>query len=240
MNPPQVIFLDAVGTLFGVRASVGRVYGDLARQVGVDVDDAMLNQAFFESFRASSPMAFPGVPITELAQHEFDWWQAIATQTFQGAGVFDQFADFPKFFAGLYAHFATAEPWVLYPDVYPALKQWRSQGIALGVLSNFDSRLHAVLPALGLDQFFDSVTISTEANAAKPDAQMFAIALKKHDGSPDQAWHIGDSFKEDYQGATQAGLRGIWLNREDDSVPTPLPGDRPQDTITTLLNLNWI
>ena len=83
----------------------------------------------------------------------------------------------------------------------------------LGVLSNFDSRIYSVLQAFGLAEFFRSVTISTEVGAAKPDRHIFAAALAKHNCFPSDAWHIGDSFKEDYQAAQNAGLQAIWLKR---------------------------
>jgi putative hydrolase of the HAD superfamily len=81
------------------------------------------------------------------------------------------------------------------------------------VLSNFDSRLYLVLQALDLAQFFTSVTISWEVGAAKPDPQIFAAGLDKHDCPAEAAWHIGDSLKEDYQGAKTAGLRAILIER---------------------------
>jgi putative hydrolase of the HAD superfamily len=212
-NRPKVIFLDAVGTLFGVKGTVGEVYQGIARQFGVDADAKVLNQAFFQSFREADPMAFPEVEPAEIPHCEYVWWEAIAIQTFQQAGVFEQFSDFPAFFAALYHHFATAEPWLVYPDIRAALGKWRSQGIELGILSNFDSRLHAVLPALGLSEFFSSVTISTEAGAAKPSPKIFKAALAKHHCTPDQAWHVGDSQREDYEGAKAVGLRAILLKR---------------------------
>jgi putative hydrolase of the HAD superfamily len=211
---PKVIFLDAAGTLFGVRGSVGEVYGRLASRFGVEVSAEALNRAFFESFKASVPACFPGVEPVEIPQREFQWWRTVARSTFERAGVLNQFSNFDSFFAELYAHFATAEPWFVYPDVRPALQRWHQQGIELGVLSNFDSRLRPVLRALDLADFFTSVTVSTEVGAAKPDAQIFAAALQKHDCSAEAALHIGDSYKEDWEGATRAGLRGIWLNRD--------------------------
>jgi putative hydrolase of the HAD superfamily len=211
---PRVIFLDAVGTLFGVKGSVGEVYSQIAQQHGVTVDAAALNRAFLTSFRAAGVPAFPHVDnAAELQAQEFVWWMAIARQTFQQVGSLQTFSDFSEFFADLYQHFATAAPWVVYADVRPCLQKWRQMGIPLAVLSNFDSRLHAVLQALDLAQFFASVTISTEAGFAKPDPQIFAIALQKHRCQPDQAWHIGDSYEEDSQAARSAGLRGIWLKR---------------------------
>lgn len=215
---PEVIFLDAVGTLFGVRDSVGAIYSCVAHQFGVDVPAHLLNQSFRDSFRASPLPAFPGVAIADIPQQEYQWWRTIAAQTFTQAGVFEQFTNFDAFFADLYAVFASAEAWVLYPDVRPTLEAWCDLGIQLGIVSNFDSRLYAVLTALDLSDYFTTVTISTLAGVAKPNSQIFAIALDKA-GSPHRAWHIGDSYTDDYQGAIAAGLRGIWLKRHDDSVP---------------------
>ncbi|MEB3274134.1 MAG: HAD-IA family hydrolase [Prochlorothrix sp.] len=213
LDRPQVIFLDAVGTIFGVRGSVGQHYQAVSRRFGVDVPSDQLNQAFFDHFKSAPPMAFPDSDPATIPQQEYDWWGTIAYKTFAQVGVVDQFEDFSAFFQALYDYFATATPWFIYPDVLPALKQWRSQGIALGIISNFDSRLYQVLNLLQLSSFFSSVTISTEVGAAKPNARVFQAGLEKHQVRASQAWHIGDSEREDYAGATAAGLRAIWICR---------------------------
>jgi len=213
MQLPKVIFLDAVGTLFGVKGSVGEVYAEIAYKYGVQVSPEVLNQAFIRNFKASSPPVFPDAELADIPQCEFDWWKSLAIQTFQEAGVIQQFFDFGVFFGELYDHFATSQPWVIYPDVLPALQHWRNLGIQLGVVSNFDSRLYSVLQSLGLVEFFDSITISTQVGTAKPDPEIFTIGLHKHDCTASVAWHIGDSITEDYKGAKAAGLRGIWINR---------------------------
>ena len=210
---PNVIFLDAVGTLFGVNGSVGEVYAEVARQFGVEVSATALNRSFLQSFREAGLPAFGTLDRAELPAREYAWWQAIATNTFQQAGVLANFPDFASFFAALYAHFATAAPWVVYPDVRSSLERWQRLGVTLGILSNFDSRLYSVLQSLDLANFFTSVTLSTEVGVAKPDPRIFAIALQKHACLPNAAWHIGDSFEEDYQAAKKAGMRGIWLRR---------------------------
>ncbi|MGA9377855.1 MAG: HAD family hydrolase, partial [Phormidium sp.] len=148
MQQPKVIFLDAVGTLFGVKGSVGEVYGKIAQKFGVEVALEELDRAFYNSFKKSEKMAFPGVPLEEIPLREFEWWEAIAINTFQEAGVWEKFTDFASFFGELYDYFATAEPWFIYPDVIPALEHWQNLGITLGLLSNFDSRLYPVLDAL--------------------------------------------------------------------------------------------
>ncbi|HAT13174.1 MAG TPA: hydrolase [Microcoleaceae bacterium UBA11344] len=214
----KVIFLDAAGTLFDVRGSVGEVYRQLANDFGVTVKSEELNAAFFQSFAEANPMTFPGIELAKIPQLEFEWWQAVCAKAFQIAGVFNQFSDFPNFFAELYAHFATAEPWFVYPDVLPALNRWQKQGIELAVVSNFDSRIYAVLKSLNLAEYFRSVTISTEVGAAKPDSQIFTVALQKHNCIAENVLHIGDSFKADYCGARSAGLNAIWLNRQQEEL----------------------
>lgn len=214
MDKPKVIFLDAVGTLFGVKGSVGEVYSQIAQGFGVNVTADALNSAFNDAFQTSPPPVFPDVAEMDIPQYEFAWWRAIAQTTFNSAGVMSQFTDFEAFFTELYIHFGTAEPWVVYPDVITALINWRRKGIELGIISNFDSRLYSVLQDLELREFFGSITISTQVGAAKPDAKIFTTALAKHNCPANAAWHIGDSKTDDYQGAKAAGMRGIWINRK--------------------------
>ena len=190
---PKVILLDAVGTLFGVKGSVGEVYSQIAHEFGVGVSPETLNQTFIQSFKAAPPPIFPDAEQQDIPQHEFEWWYKVALNTFEQAGVIQEFSDFSTFFSEVYIHFGTAEPWFVYPDVLSSLTKWRQMGIELGVLSNFDSRIYLVLQSLELRDFFESVTISTQAGAAKPDPTIFAIALEKHNCPPEAAWHIGDS-----------------------------------------------
>ncbi|MEM1242651.1 MAG: HAD-IA family hydrolase [Cyanobacteria bacterium P01_H01_bin.26] len=218
MPYPKVIFLDAVGTLFGVRGSVGQVYQTLSQQAGVAASAEQLDQAFYQSFAAADAMAFPNVSAVEIPHREYLWWLAIAQDTFQRAGILGQFSDFEGFFEGVYQHFATAEPWLVYEDTVSSLKRWQRLGIPLGIISNFDSRIYAVLDALNLRQYFQTITISTEAGAAKPDPLIFTTALRKHDCPASDAWHVGDSKKDDLTGARVSGLQGIWLQRPSPST----------------------
>lgn len=173
-----------------------------------------MDWAFGTAFRAAGTPAFPDASAAELPAREYTWWRDVAIATFDAAAVLPQFDDFDAFFDELFHHFATAAPWDLYSDTIATLTEIRSAGIQLGVISNFDSRLHQVLQALNLAQFFDSVTIATAVGVAKPDRQIFQRALQQHGFAPGQAWHIGDSLAEDYRAATQAGLKGIWLQRK--------------------------
>jgi putative hydrolase of the HAD superfamily len=210
---PQVIFLDAVGTIFGVKGSVGEIYGEIARDFGVSTDSKQLNKAFYQSFKDAPPLAFADVNSNEIKQLEFQWWKAIASGTFAIVGVKEQFTDFDAFFQKLYEHFATAHPWEVYPDTITSLNRWQKQGIQLGIISNFDTRIYQVLQVLELRSYFFSITISSSTGVAKPNPQIFYTALEKHNCNPESAWYIGDSLKEDYYGAKSLGIKSFLIQR---------------------------
>ena len=210
---PKVIFFDAMGTLFDLKNSVGEIYQQFAVQHGVEIDAQSLNNAFINSFKAAPPLAFSESNFTSLNQQEFLWWKNVVQTTFEQAEVFNNFSNFTDFFQEIYRYFATKEPWYVYPDVIHCLENCQQRGIELGIISNFDSRLNQVLKALNLEHFFTSITISSVAGFAKPDHNIFNIALKKHGFIAQQAWHIGDNRNEDYQGAKDAGIKAFWLNR---------------------------
>ena len=216
---PQVIFLDAMGTLFDVRGSVGEIYRAIASKYGVVTNASSIDRAFVHSFKNSPPLAFESTHTTkELTQQEFLWWKDVVKTTFTQLEILDKFTDFSAFFSELYQHFSTHKPWYIYADVIPSLENWQHQGIQLGIISNFDSRLYKILKSLDLNHFFDSITISSEAGVAKPNPKIFRLALQKHNCISRQAWHIGDSFKEDYEGAKKLGIRAFWLNRSQLSI----------------------
>ncbi len=223
---PDVIFFDAVGTLFGVKGSVGEIYGAIARKFNVVTSDEDLDQAFIQNFKNAPKMAFPNLErsqtykssqiSSQIYKYEYEWWRNIAKSTFTQVGAFSQFQDFEAYFKEMFEFFAMPDAWYIYEDVIPALNYLQDQGVTLGIISNFDHRIFLVLESLELSKFFTSTTISTEVGYAKPDSQIFQTAIAKHDPSQN-FWHIGDSFKEDYEGAENAGIQGIWLDRNPSS-----------------------
>lgn len=81
------------------------------------------------------------------------------------------------------------------------------------VVSNFDSRLIDLLPGLGLSDYFDYLGISSRDGAAKPDPLIFHLALERLGIVAEQAVHIGDSLREDVEGALAAGVFPLLLDR---------------------------
>lgn len=218
----KVIFFDALGTLFGVRGSVGQMYRQVALEFGVELDAGQTDRCFIEAFRGAPPMVFPNSEA--ISAQEYEWWYQLVQATFARSGDYDKFKDFAEFFRRLYQFFATSSPWEVYPDVPDSLAKLRSMGYKLGIISNFDSRLFSVLDALSLTDWFDEVVISSLTGSAKPDRGIFDYALHRLQISAPEALHVGDSYKEDYEGAIGAGLSAFWLQRPQQSLFDLIPG----------------
>ena len=104
----------------------------------------------------------------------------------------------------------------LYKDVLPILNQFQQTDLKMGIISNWDTPLHAMVEELGLAPYFNVVVASHDQRirSAKPDAAIFEYALNAVGVSPEEAVHVGDSFEADIMGAHTAGIRAILLDRD--------------------------
>lgn len=98
-----------------------------------------------------------------------------------------------------------------------------NQQIILGVISNFDERLHQILINTNLQQHFDFILTSYDHGREKPDISIFKKALNiatiKHGSeiNQNQALHIGDNLRLDYTGAKNAGWNAIIIKQDYES-----------------------
>jgi putative hydrolase of the HAD superfamily len=209
LQPPRALLLDAMGTLFGLRQSVGSTYAALAGTHGVAVEAAAIDRVFPALYRQAPPLAFPGLGGVALLEAERRWWGERIEEALRAAGA----AGAPLALQReLFEHFAQPEPWLLYDDVLPVLRRWRTAGLRLAVVSNFDQRLHGLLERLELADLLDGVVVSSAAGAAKPSPLPFQLALEALGVSAAEAWHVGDS-PEDVRGAAAAGVTCLRIRR---------------------------
>lgn len=219
MSRIQVVFFDAAGTLFHVKGSVAEIYLDHAEKYGVKRTPELLaaiNTAFARAFNDAPAPLFAATEPAEIKQCERLWWFDVVHNVWYRVGMFDGFDDY---FDEVFQAFDGPDRWALYPETLDVLTHLREQGLELGIVSNFDSRLFNVLRGLDIADLFATVTISSLAQAAKPAPKIFQVALDKHAMEPTEALHVGDSLREDVEGATKAGLASVWINREAAIVP---------------------
>lgn len=117
-----------------------------------------------------------------------------------------------------------------YPDVHPVLASLR-QKVALGSVSNGV----ADLGTIGMDHYFDVSIAAHQFGSAKPDPAIFRHACEALRVEPAEAVYVGDDPLLDVEGAQKAGLRGVWLRRQDLPLRT-MPGHVAPDAVCASLH----
>jgi putative hydrolase of the HAD superfamily len=196
----QAVTFDVGGTLIEPWPSVGHVYAQAAAEFGVrDLEPDALTRAFASTWQGRAHFSYS----------QGDWFE-IVRQTF-GARA----GELPDaFFPAVYARFAEPEVWRVFDDVHPVLVTLRLRGLRLGVVSNWDERLVPLLGRLGLDDHFGTLVVSCEAGHTKPAPEIFHAAARRLRLEANQVLHIGDSEREDVQGARAAGWRAMRIDRQ--------------------------
>jgi len=205
----RVVTFDAAGTLIRLIRPPGAVYADSARSFGYDLDPDRLQAAFRAAWGSLAP---PQETTGPRADDDRGWWKELVSLTMRQAGY--RLAAFETF----------AQPgiWELFPDVADILAELGRLKIRLGVISNFDRRLYAVLGHLGILPAFENVIISSEIGASKPAPRIFLEAARRFKVNPAEILHIGDDVDLDEKGARAAGCKAFVVDHESNRIGTIL------------------
>jgi putative hydrolase of the HAD superfamily len=217
----KAIFFDAVGTLFYLTRTVGHHYALVGREVGLMLNADQLNRAFYSAWEKMPTRAAIDGP---RQNDDKDWWRELVDLVLDQVAPSLSEMDRDNFFEIAYEHFAEAGVWELYPEVPGVLRELQPQ-FQLAVISNFDGRLRFILQHLGISKLFAYIFISSEMGADKPDPEIYRRALKLIDLKPNEALHVGDDPKRDWEAASTAGLSIFRL-------------DRPKNSLCDLVN--WV
>ena len=208
-TPPAGLLLDAMGTLIGLKESVGTTYAAQAHRHGLTVEAAAIDRLFPSIYDQAPPLAFPGLEGPALRGAEINWWGERINETLLQAGA----GPAPKALQQeLFERFACSDLWQVFAEVPRQLEAWKARGLKLAVVSNFDQRLHGLLEGLGLNHWLDAVVISSQVGAAKPNPKPLQLALKALELEAHQVWHVGDS-PADEQAAQAAGIHCVLVKR---------------------------
>lgn len=120
----------------------------------------------------------------------------------------------------------------LYEDVLPTITAlW--ERYKLGLLSNGNSDPSRC----GLDGFFSFVLFSEECGVEKPDPEFYRIAVERAGCAKEELLNVGDSLNKDIIGATNYGIKSVWLNRKKKEIPPGVIVDYEIHSLTELLSL---
>lgn len=99
-----------------------------------------------------------------------------------------------------------------YPGV-PELLDALSRRYYLGVIANQIPGTENRLQKYGIRCYFNVIIASAEAGIAKPDPEIFLMALEKAGCRADEAMMIGDRIDNDILPAARLGMHTIWVKQ---------------------------
>ncbi|MBZ5721955.1 MAG: HAD family hydrolase [Acidobacteriia bacterium] len=93
----------------------------------------------------------------------------------------------------------------------------------IGVISNADGKIAALLERDGIADCFRNITDSGLVGKEKPHPAIFAAALEAMRVRPEESLYVGDVYSVDYQGATRAGMQAMLFDVSGAYRDTDLP-----------------
>jgi putative hydrolase of the HAD superfamily len=203
-NRPNAVLFDALGTLVELEPPWPHLTRLLRQRHGIDVEEDRAREAMLAEMAYYRRHHMDGRDAASLAELRSRCAAVLRDQLPELAGIdgertTDLLLDSLRF--------------TPHQDAAPTLAALRQIGLRSAIVSNWDCSLPQVLGAVGLSAAVDAVVVSAEVGAAKPDAEIFGVALERVHSSPEQALFVGDSLETDVAGARAAGLRALLIDR---------------------------
>lgn len=105
----------------------------------------------------------------------------------------------------------------IFPEVIPAMESLKGRFAVIAVTNG-----NANLETIGIKHLFDDIVTAADVGAAKPARQVFDRAVQLGGAPAEQTLHVGDHPEYDVDGARNAGLRTVWVNRNSAAWPDDL------------------
>ena len=115
----------------------------------------------------------------------------------------------------IYDEWAACQHFELYDDVATVLRELADAGMRIGLISNTQRCLTSFQSHFELQGLIAATVSSFEHGRMKPHPSIFAAALARVDVEAPNAVMVGDSVRQDVEGALRAGMRAVLLHRGD-------------------------
>lgn len=110
------------------------------------------------------------------------------------------------------------------PGAVPFLEKLKEKSKRMAIITNGVYRVQrSRFIIAGLERFFEFSLSSEEVGVAKPNPEIFYLALKRAKLKKHEVLYIGDNLRSDYLGAKSAGIDFIWFH------PQAGPGEGPTE-----------
>ncbi len=218
---PRAVLLDAGNTLvFADRDRIFRIYAE----VGVAGDPERFLQAELFARHQLASRVEEGATGTEP-----HLWREYFLTLFRRSGV--PAAALERVGSRVVEEHRRSHLWTRVEEgTGPALDRLLAEGYRLGVISNADGRMEAVLETTGLRSRVEFVVDSHAAGVEKPDPAIFLEGVERLGLAPGEVLYVGDLYPVDVVGARRAGLQALLVDPSGRL-------DHPVDRIPTIVEL---
>ncbi|MER3410665.1 MAG: hypothetical protein C4305_09615 [Thermoleophilia bacterium] len=176
-------------------------YERLGREYGLVLDP--------ERYRAARAAAIEDLRVHPELEHDEAVWLRFTEDIVRGMG--GRGPAVREVARRIVRGWEEARNFEVYEDVGPTLSELRRRGLKLGLVSNTSRDLGAFVSHHSLD--VDAWVSSGALGKVKPSPLIFQAALELLGVEPVEAVMVGDSLRDDVEGARAAGLRAILLDR---------------------------
>ena len=108
--------------------------------------------------------------------------------------------------------------WTLFDDTISTLETLVDK-YKLSIISNGDGeQQREKIAKTGIEKYFSEIIISGEVGVSKPNKKIFEIAYNRLSINPEECLMIGDNYKTDIEGATNSGMKAIWVDRKSEKI----------------------
>lgn len=206
------VFFDVGNTLIRPTLSEVDVLMDSAGKLGVEVDRALLEKGIFEMMTDYDKLFKPDDSLWATQEGALSIYLSIFEKACEAAGVTGQGRGIAE---TTFAKLSEPSAWKPFDDVIETLDGLKSQGIRMGLISNWDLSLESVIRGIGLGDYFETIIASAAVGLYKPQPEIFELALQKMGVCAAQARHVGDNLTADIAGARGVGIMPVLIDRVD-------------------------
>ncbi|PZC47659.1 MAG: FMN phosphatase YigB, HAD superfamily [Chloroflexi bacterium] len=208
----KAVFFDFYGTLAGFNPPKEKVQAQAMRNSGFTPNLEGIAKGYLDADELMSKVNSSPTPITRMPHKEkLEFFAKYEQLILRGAGieanletaqlVWSKVQEIPYGFA-------------VFDDVLPTLDLLRSKGLTVGIISNIGGNAPNITEQLGLRDKVDFIVTSQDAGIGKPHLPIFRLSLARAGVKAEEAIHVGDSPISDIEGAINAGITPLLIDRE--------------------------
>ncbi len=205
------VFFDAGETLVHPHPTFPDLFAAVLRREGHAVDAGTVRaraHVVFDRFKRAADANELWTTTPERSQR---FWHDVYGDFLADLGI----ADGDGLIDRIYAEFTDLANYALFEDVVPALDRLRDAGLELGVISNFEGWLEALLERLGVRAYFPVRVISGVEGVQKPDPRIFRLAMERAGVGPEESVYVGDDPELDVAPAAAVGMLPVLIDRRE-------------------------